>query len=92
MEPLLVRKKPWRIPFTGCPTFCPVATRRQNESRRPRSLSPEQAPRLDPQDFSTQGRGRPIDDFGLYLPNHANITPEDIAYVAKNFREVAQPC
>ena len=31
-------------------------------------------------------------DFGLYLPNHANITPEDIAYVAKHFREVAQPC
>jgi hypothetical protein len=26
------------------------------------------------------------------LPNHANITPEDIAYVAKHFREVAQPC
>jgi CDP-6-deoxy-D-xylo-4-hexulose-3-dehydrase len=33
-----------------------------------------------------------VHDFGLYLPNHANITPEDIAYVAKHFREVAQPC
>jgi CDP-6-deoxy-D-xylo-4-hexulose-3-dehydrase len=32
-----------------------------------------------------------VHDFGLYLPNHANITPEDIAYVAKHFREVAQP-
>ncbi len=33
-----------------------------------------------------------VHDFGLYLPNHANITPEDISYVAKHFREVAQPC
>ncbi|MGA0133292.1 MAG: DegT/DnrJ/EryC1/StrS family aminotransferase [Opitutales bacterium] len=33
-----------------------------------------------------------VHDYGLYLPNHANITPEDIAYVAKHFREVAQPC
>ncbi len=33
-----------------------------------------------------------VHDFGLYLPNHANISPEDIAYVAKHFREVAQPC
>jgi CDP-6-deoxy-D-xylo-4-hexulose-3-dehydrase len=32
-----------------------------------------------------------VHDFGLYLPNHANITPEDIAFVAKHFREVAQP-
>lgn len=32
-----------------------------------------------------------VHDFGLYLPNHANITPEDIAYVAKHFREVAHP-
>ena len=32
-----------------------------------------------------------VHDFGLYLPNHANITPEDIAYVARHFREVAQP-
>jgi CDP-6-deoxy-D-xylo-4-hexulose-3-dehydrase len=32
-----------------------------------------------------------VHDFGLYLPNHANITPEDVAYVAKHFREVAQP-
>ncbi len=33
-----------------------------------------------------------VHDFGLYLPNHANITPEDIVYVAKHFRDVAQPC
>jgi CDP-6-deoxy-D-xylo-4-hexulose-3-dehydrase len=33
-----------------------------------------------------------VHDFGLYLPNHANITPEDITYVAKHFRKVAQPC
>jgi len=33
-----------------------------------------------------------VHDFGLYLPNHANITPEDISYVAKHFRKVAQPC
>ena len=32
-----------------------------------------------------------VHDFGLYLPNHAKITPEDIAFVAKHFREVAQP-
>jgi CDP-6-deoxy-D-xylo-4-hexulose-3-dehydrase len=32
-----------------------------------------------------------VHDYGLYLPNHANITPEDIAYVAKHFREVAKP-
>lgn len=28
---------------------------------------------------------------GLYLPNHANITPEDIEYIAKVFKEVAKP-
>lgn len=33
-----------------------------------------------------------VHDYGLYLPNHANITAEDIAYVAKHFREVARPC
>jgi CDP-6-deoxy-D-xylo-4-hexulose-3-dehydrase len=32
-----------------------------------------------------------VHDYGLYLPNHANITPEDIAYVAEQFRAVAQP-
>jgi len=32
-----------------------------------------------------------VHDFGLYLPNHANITPEDIAYVAQHFRSVAVP-
>ena len=32
-----------------------------------------------------------VHDYGLYLPNHANITPEDVAYVAKHFREVAKP-
>ena len=32
-----------------------------------------------------------VHDFGLYLPNHATITPDDITYVAKHVREVAQP-
>ena len=32
-----------------------------------------------------------VHDFGLYLPNHANISAEDITYVAKHFREVAHP-
>ena len=32
-----------------------------------------------------------VHDYGLYLPNHANITPEDINYVAEQFRAVAQP-
>ena len=32
-----------------------------------------------------------VHDYGLYLPNHANITPDDVAYVAKHFREVAKP-
>ncbi len=32
-----------------------------------------------------------VHDYGLYLPNHANITPEDVAYVAEHFRAVAKP-
>ena len=32
-----------------------------------------------------------VHDFGLYLPNHANITPDDISYVARCFKEVAEP-
>ncbi|MFM8551061.1 MAG: hypothetical protein ACKOCD_01915 [Nitrospiraceae bacterium] len=28
---------------------------------------------------------------GLYLPNHADLTPDDIAFVTKIFREVALP-
>jgi CDP-6-deoxy-D-xylo-4-hexulose-3-dehydrase len=32
-----------------------------------------------------------VHDFGLYLPNHANITADDIAYVAQHFRAVAVP-
>ncbi len=31
-----------------------------------------------------------VHDYGLYLPNHANITPEDIAYVATHFRAKAK--
>jgi CDP-6-deoxy-D-xylo-4-hexulose-3-dehydrase len=33
-----------------------------------------------------------VHDYGLYLPNHANISADDIKYVAQHFREVAQPC
>ncbi|TSA33644.1 MAG: DegT/DnrJ/EryC1/StrS family aminotransferase [Opitutales bacterium] len=32
-----------------------------------------------------------VHDFGLYLPNHANITPDDISHVAHCFKEVAEP-
>jgi len=32
-----------------------------------------------------------VHDYGLYLPNHARITPEDIAYVANCFHSVAKP-
>ena len=32
-----------------------------------------------------------VHDYGLYLPNHAGITPEDISYVADRFRSVAKP-
>ena len=29
---------------------------------------------------------------GLYLPNHMNMTEEDVARVANAFKEVARPC
>ncbi len=32
-----------------------------------------------------------VHEQGLYLPNHADLTPEDIVHVAKVFREVARP-
>jgi CDP-4-dehydro-6-deoxyglucose reductase, E1 len=32
-----------------------------------------------------------VHDFGLYLPNHANIAPDDISHVAHCFKEVAEP-
>ena len=32
-----------------------------------------------------------VHDFRLYLPKHVTITPDDITYVAKHVREVAQP-
>ncbi len=32
-----------------------------------------------------------VHDYGLYLPNHANLTPSDIEYVAECFQQIAQP-
>ncbi|MFM9147202.1 MAG: DegT/DnrJ/EryC1/StrS family aminotransferase, partial [Verrucomicrobiota bacterium] len=32
-----------------------------------------------------------VHEQGLYLPNHADLTPDDVAHVAKAFREVARP-
>jgi len=32
-----------------------------------------------------------VHHFGLYLPNHGNLTREDIAFVCEKFREVAAP-
>jgi len=50
---------------------------------------------LRPQPFRPKGLclliGDKVHGYGLYMPNHANITPEDIAYVAEQFRAVAQP-
>lgn len=31
-----------------------------------------------------------VHDYGLYLPNHANLSPSDIDYVAECFRQVAK--
>lgn len=32
-----------------------------------------------------------VHDYGIYLPNHAQLTPEDILYVSEMFKEVAEP-
>ena len=32
-----------------------------------------------------------VHDHGIYLPNHAQLTPEDILYVSEIFKEVAEP-
>lgn len=32
-----------------------------------------------------------VHEQGLYLPNHADLSPDDVAYVAEAFREVARP-
>ena len=32
-----------------------------------------------------------VHDYGIYLPNHAQLTPEDILYVSQMFKEVAEP-
>ncbi len=32
-----------------------------------------------------------VDKYGLYLPNHANITFSDINYITNCFQDTAQP-
>jgi CDP-6-deoxy-D-xylo-4-hexulose-3-dehydrase len=32
-----------------------------------------------------------VHDYGLYLPNHAKLTPEDITYICDKFKEIARP-
>ena len=32
-----------------------------------------------------------IHDYGIYLPNHANLSEEDVCHVSKIFKEVAEP-
>ena len=32
-----------------------------------------------------------VHDYGIYLPNHAQLTSEDILYVSEIFKEIAEP-
>ena len=32
-----------------------------------------------------------VDRYGIYLPNHANLSSDDINYVTKEFKLVADP-
>ena len=32
-----------------------------------------------------------IDKYGLYLPNHANLSLEDIGFISKHFSKYAKP-
>ena len=32
-----------------------------------------------------------VDRYGIYLPNHANLSSDDINYVTKEFKLVAEP-